>query len=311
MSQTNLSDYRCDIRRPEDFDAFWDDLLAEAAAVSLRPEIEPVPLRSTEKVEVFAVHYDSIDGVRVFGWYCLPRGRRGPLPALLSVPGYIADPPLPKGWAARGYAVLSVAPRGKLGSNRQFNPGYPGLLTHNVVDRNTYGYRGFYIDAVRGIDFLLAQPDVDGSAVGVFGSSQGGALSIVAAALRKEIKAASVGAPYLCGILDAVELTSSYPYHEIRDYLRLYPERREAVAETLAYFDGLNFAPRIGCPLLMNIGLQDNVCPPETGFDLFRAIASEQKKLCTYDRAGHDGGKRLHEPLIADFFEEHLRNAHQ
>jgi cephalosporin-C deacetylase-like acetyl esterase len=191
-------------------------------------------------------------------------------------------------------------------SNRQFNPGYPGLLTHNIVDRNTYSYRGFYIDAARGVDFLLSRPEVDPRRIGVTGSSQGGALTLTTAALRPEIRAAAAGAPYLCGFLDSIELTDAYPYYEIADYLRLYPDRADAVRETLAYFDGINFAPRITCPILVNVGLQDNVCPPETGYAMFAALASREKELCAYDGYGHDAGSPHHGPKIDAFFEKHL-----
>ena len=97
----------------------------------------------------------------------------------MFLPGYQMDPPIPKEWARKGYVALSVAPRGKLRSNRQFNPGYPNLLTHNIVDRHTYAYRGFYVDACRGIDFLLSRPEVDGARIGVVGSSQGGGLVVM------------------------------------------------------------------------------------------------------------------------------------
>ena len=107
--------------------------------------MEPEPARSDDEVEVFQAFYDSIDNVRVAAWYCVPRGERGPLPAIMVVPGYQSDPGIPKEWARRGYAVLGVAPRGKLRSNGQFDPGYPGLLTYGIVDRNVYSYRGFYV----------------------------------------------------------------------------------------------------------------------------------------------------------------------
>lgn len=307
MPATDISSYQCQVERPEDFDSFWQDVLAAAQQWPLNPQLEALPLRSTPEVEVSAAHFQSLDGVRIFGWYCIPKGVRGPLPALLYVPGYISDPPLHKLWAKRGYAVLSVGPRGKIRSHKQFNPGYPGLLVHNIVDCNTYSYRGFYVDALRGVDFLLSRPEVDVRRIGVFGSSQGGGLSLVAAALRKEIRAASIGAPYLCGFMDAIELTDGYPYEEINDYLRSYPQRREAVRRTLAYFDGINFASRITCPLIVNIGLQDNVCPPETGFAVFNAIHSEQKKLYTYDRSGHDAGRKEHDDVIEAFFREQLQ----
>jgi cephalosporin-C deacetylase len=292
--------------RPADFDAFWEDVLAQAARIPLNLTLAPVPLRSTPEVEVFELFYDSLDGVRNAGWYSLPRQRSARLPALLYVPGYISDPPLQKGWAKEGYAVLSAAPRGKLRSNRQFNPGYPGLLTQNITDRNTYSYRGFYVDALRAVDVLLSRPEVDPERIGVMGSSQGGGLTIVCAALHPRVRAASAGAPYLCGFLDAVELTSSYPYHEIHEYLRLHPERREAVRDTLAYFDGICFAPRVRCPIIVNVGLQDNVCPPETGFAVFNALGSPEKKLYPYDGYGHDAGAVRHGAVIRAFFQERL-----
>jgi cephalosporin-C deacetylase len=201
-----------------------------------------------------------------------------------------------------------VAPRGKLRSTRQFNPGYPNLLTYNIVDRQTYAYRGFYVDAWRGIDFLLSRPEVDPTRIGVTGTSQGGGLTITTAAMRAEVRAAAAGAPYLCGFLDAIELTHTYPYEEINDYLRLHPDRRPAVEETLAYFDGLNFAAKIACPIIVNIGLLDNVCPPETGYALFNKIGAKDKRLYTYEGHGHDAGRHQHSAIVDRFFADHLRS---
>jgi cephalosporin-C deacetylase len=294
--------------RPADFDAFWDDILAEVASIPLNASVERIPLRSTPEVDVYEVHYDSLDGVRIAGWYCLPAQRQGKLPAILHVPGYIGEPPIPKATARLGYAVFSAAPRGKLRSNAQFNPGYPGLLTYNIVDRNTYGYRGFYIDAVRAFDFLQSRQEIDSERIGVSGSSQGGGLTLVVAGLRPQARAAAAGVPYLCGFMDAIELTHTYPYQEIRDYLRLYPEREPAVRQTLAYFDGIHFGPRITCPIIVNVGLQDNVCPPETGYAAFKTIASPDKKFYPYDQHGHDGGSISHNAVIEAFFETHLKS---
>ena len=121
---------------PDDLDNFWEEVLAETARVPLEPQVHLDPLRSTGDIDVYEVFFTSLDQVRVAGWYAVPRGRTG-LPGLLQVPGYQMEPPIPKNWARKGYAAFSVAPRGKLRSNRQFNPGYPGLLTYGIVDRNT------------------------------------------------------------------------------------------------------------------------------------------------------------------------------
>ena len=51
-----------------------------------------------------------LDGVRIAGWYAVPRERSGKLPAIVQVPGYLQDPPIPRSWAEDGYAAFSVAP---------------------------------------------------------------------------------------------------------------------------------------------------------------------------------------------------------
>jgi cephalosporin-C deacetylase len=299
-------DYQSVVHKPKDFDDFWDSIQRQVAAIPLDAEVVPDPLRTSADIEVFQVFYTSLDHVRIAAWYCRPARRQERTPAILFLPGYQMDPPIPKEWARRGYIALSVAPRGKLRSNRQFNPGYPNLLTYNIVDRHTYAYRGFYVDAWRGIDFLLSRLEVEPSRIGVTGSSQGGGLAITTAAMRREVRAAAAGAPYLCGFLDSIALTHTYPYEEINDYLRLHPDSRQAIEETLAYFDGINFADKIACPIIVNIGLQDNVCPPETGFALFNKIGASDKQLYTYDGHGHDAGRYQHSTMVERFFVQHL-----
>ncbi len=307
MPRLAADQYVTKVKRPDDIDQFWDDVLAETARIPLDPEVVYDPLRSSEEIDVYEVFYTSLDRVRIAGWYALPKQRDGLLPGLLQVPGYNMEPLVPKVWARKNYAAFSVAPRGKLRSNRQFNPGYPGLLTYGIVDRNTYSYRGFYMDACRAVEFLLGREEVDNSRIGVTGHSQGGGLTVSTAALRPEIKAAAAGAPYLCGYLDAIELTDAYPYQEINDYLRMNPGSRQQVEDTLAYFDGINLAHRISCPIIVSVGLQDSTCPPETGFAMFNAIASTDKRMYAYDGHGHDANNHQHEAIIDTFLAKHLK----
>ena len=307
-SKTHPPDeYRTVVQRPDDFDAFWDNLLEQAAQISLNASMELVPLRCTPEVDVYLVHYDSLDNVRIAGWYCLPHEQSGQLPVISHMPGYVGEPAIPYESAQKGYASFGAITRGKLRSNQQFNPGYPGLLTHNIVDRNTFSYRGLYIDASRVIDFLLSRDEIDHTRIGVTGGSQGGGLTISTAALRPEVRAAAASAPFLCGFMDSIELLHTYPYQEIREYLRVYPERRAAVAETLAYFDGINFASCVTCPIVVNLGLQDNVCPAETAFVTFDALASQDKHIYPYDGHGHEAGRVYHNAVLDEFFKTHLK----
>lgn len=300
--------YQVTVPTPPDFERYWEDVLAEVSRVPLEPSLTYEPMRSTDAVEVYDIHYTSLDGVRISGWYCRPRESAvpPPYPGLLLVPGYISDPVIPKGWAEQGYAALAVAPRGKVRSRDTVDARYPGLLVEDSVDRNTYGYRAFFADACRAVDFMTSRPEVDAARIGVHGSSQGGALTVVLAALRRDVIACgAAGAPYLCGYLTSAKLTSSYPYQEISEHLRLHPEQEAAIAETLPYFDGINFAPLIEAPMLVYIGLEDDVCPPETGFALHAAMRCEKRLIAT-PRCAHDAGAHWVSADVKSFLAGHL-----
>ena len=116
-NSATAADFVSSVKRPDDIDAFWDDILARTAAIPLDAEAVFDPLRSSPQVDVYSVHYTSLDHVRIAGWYARPANHAGQLPGLLIVPGYTMEPQIPKNWAARGYAAFSVAPRGKLRSN--------------------------------------------------------------------------------------------------------------------------------------------------------------------------------------------------
>ena len=294
--------------RPSDFDEFWNGTLDDLDTVPFEYDIQSLPMRSRKTVEVFEVRYKSYGHLWISAWYCRPRDVSIKLPGLLYTPGYQGEPVLPTDLATAGYAVLSVAPRGKLRSNKVFNPGYPGLLTHNIDDRDNYAYRGFYMDAVRGFDFLAKQPEIDNTRIGVRGSSQGGALSLLVASVRPNlVRAGSAGCPYLCSIMDATSLTRSHPYEEINDYLRTYPDREDKVRGVLNYYDIHNFVDKIVCPIIVNVGLKDDTCPPETGIAVFDAIGSTDKRLYQYEDCAHDAGSGLnHNNIINEFLKSHL-----
>ncbi len=309
MTRRDPSTFKSSVRKPADFDDYWRDTEASTLALPLNPRLTPVPMRSTPEVEAFEAHYVSYGGLEIAGWYCRPRHFEGKLPGYLFVPGYVSEPKFPTDLAMKGYAAFSAAPRNKLRSNGVFNPGYPGLLTHNIDKRTEYGYRGFYMDAIRAFDFLSGLDEVDSDRICVQGGSQGGALTLLVSALRADqVACASAGAPYLCSMMDSASLTRSYPYEEINDYLRMYPDREQAVRDTLDLHDIHNFVDRIRCPIIVNIGLMDDVCPPETGFAVFNQIGSRDKTLYPYEDCAHDSGSGVgHDAVINEFFTERLQ----
>ena len=60
----------------------------------------------------------------------------------------------------------------------------------------------------------------------------------------------------------------------------------QTTLKTLSYFDTMNLAGRIRCPVKMGIGLQDDVCPPSTSFAAFNRVRG-QRKFNIYPTHGH------------------------
>jgi cephalosporin-C deacetylase len=194
-------------------------------------------------------------------------------------------------WVLQGYVVLAVDVRGQPGGsvdNMVYSTGHAkGWMTAGILDRNEYYYRGVYVDSVRALDFLAGREEVDMARVGLTGFSQGGGLSLVVAGLDRRPALSLPGMPFLCHFERPLQVSKAYPYWEFADYLRHYPDRADRVWETLSYFDNLNLAGQIECPVLLNVGLIDEICPPSTIFAVYNHLKAP-KRIEVFPYHGHE-----------------------
>ena len=278
--------------READFYAFWRETLAESAETPLNEELQEADYPALG-VDVYQVHYDGWRGARVCGWYLVPQ-REGPFPALVQYHGYSGS----KGevhaylaWALQGYAVLAVDVRGQSGNSSDPGPytgGHiTGWMTQGILDPREYYYRGAYVDCVRAVDFVASRDEVDAAHIGLMGVSQGGGLTLAVAALDDRPVLAMPEVPYLCHYRRAVEMALGGPYLEIVSYLHRWPDREQEVWRTLSYFDNMNLASEIACPILMTVGLRDEICPPSTVYAAFNNI-TVPKEIKVYPYHQHE-----------------------
>ena len=113
--------------------------------------------------------------------------------------------------------------------------------------------------------------------MGAWGGSQGGGLTLAATALSGRFALAMPDVPYLCHYRRALEIAQQGPYLELANYFKLYPEREEPSFRTLSYFDNMNLADRITCPVLMTVGLVDLVCPPSSIYATYNRIEAQKQ----------------------------------
>lgn len=289
---------------PADFKAFWTATLAEARAIGGEVTLRPQPSTLT-LIEVFDVTFPGFGGHPIKAWLMLPRQRSGPLPLVVQYIGYGGGRGYPHEqlhWAASGYAYLRMDNRGQ-GSTWSMgdtpdpvgsHAAIPGYLTRGILDRQDYYYRRLFTDGVRAIDAMVGQDFIDPTRIAVCGGSQGGAISLAVAGLDPRVRAAMPDVPFLCDLPRAVQMAYTDPYREIIRYLAQHRSHKSQVFDTLAYFDGVNFARQSQAPALFSVAVMDEVCPPSTVYGAYNAYAGP-KSMVEYEFNNHEGGQACQE----------------
>jgi cephalosporin-C deacetylase len=301
-----LRGYRPERAEPGDFDDFWAATLAAARERVEAPRFDPVDT-GLATVATFDVTFSGFGGEPIKAWLHLPVTGQGALPCVVEFIGYGGGRGLPHEWllwSAAGYAHLVVDTRGqgsvwRSGDTADREPGggnpqVPGFMTRGVLDPASFYYRRLFTDAVRAVETARSHPRVDPARVVVTGVSQGGGVALAVAGLVPDVFAVMPDVPFLCHYRRATEITDSPPYGELARYCRTHRHHEERVFATLAYFDGVNFAPRARAPALFSVGLMDLTCPPSTVFAAYNHYAGPADiRVWRYN--DHEGGEAFHQ----------------
>ncbi|MBK9211365.1 MAG: acetylxylan esterase [Anaerolineales bacterium] len=297
-----LKTYRPMREEPADFDSFWKSTLDEARAFPLDAKFERVDYGLVAQ-ETYDVTFNGFGGQPIKGWLILPTNRTKKLPVVVEYIGYGGGRNFAFDWllwSSAGYAHFIMDTRGQgstwsTGDTPDLyadggNAHFPGSMTKGILDpKHYYYYRRVFTDAVRAIEAARSRPEVDEAQIAVTGGSQGGGISIAAAALVPDVVAAMPDVPFLCHYRRATELVDSYPYKEIAEYCHVHRDKVDAVFNTLSYFDGVNLSVRAKAKTLFSTGLMDQVCPPSTVYAAYNHWAGE-KDIKVYPYNGHEGG---------------------
>lgn len=287
------------LTREPDFFEFWKQSREALQQVEPRFEVVPQTKSSNPQIQVYEVRMHSLGNVRVAGWYEVPK-KPGRYPAVLRVPGY-GQNMRPIG-RCQDMVVFSFNVRGH-GNSQQDVKGKPSnYWIRGLDDKQDYYYRGAYLDCLRAVDFLVSRQEVDPKRIAVIGGSQGGGFSFATAALDDRIALCAPDIPFMADFVRYFQ-TSDWPEMDrwiAADQKRTWPR----TLRTLSYFDTMNLAPLIRCPVFMGVGLQDPVCPPATNFTLYNRVPGK-KEYRVYPFAGHRVGPQ-HPELVFAWIRKHF-----
>jgi cephalosporin-C deacetylase-like acetyl esterase len=283
--------YAPETTRPADFAKFWSDARAESAATPLDAKLTPAPEKSTAAANAFKISFATLGGRRIYGWYARPKAPgkypvqiRFPSSGIYPLAGPQIYPDRLSLWIViHGFDVdLANMPAGP-------DPG-KDYWTAGIESPQTSMWRTIFISLVRAVDFMLAQPEADPGRVVVVGGSQGGGLSMVAAALDSRI---GLCMPSHSG-LPRLDWTVKYEpgYWPFTMQKKPAGQSEEQFLNTLAYFDPANFTPDIRCPVVAEIGLMDTVTAAGNQLCALAHVPRDRLCLICSPWAMHGGGSR-------------------
>lgn len=273
---------------PDDFLKFWETTLANARQTPLNPTMTLLPERCTETSNVYEVSFQTKAwGGRMFGILSVPKAE-GTYPALLRVPGAGVRPYSGDTYLAPGKVIVL-----EVGIH-----GIPVTMQQSVYDNLAAGalngywnfcrdnrdqnyYNRVIVGALRAVDFICSLPQFNGKALGVTGSSQGGALSVITAALDSRVTFFGAVHPALCDHEAFLKKRAGgWPHY----YYQVAPTDKELKA--LRYYDTANFARCLKATGWFSWGYNDEVCPPTSMYAAYNAVTAP-KELHLYLETGH------------------------
>lgn len=286
------TDIQPTVKMPADFQEFWTKNIREMKDIPLDPSMRFISSKSTKDIHVFEVSFQgSQRGSKVYGMLSMP-ARPGKYPAILKVPGagvraYHGDTSL----TSKGIITLEIGIHGvpvtldnQVYYDLAFGP-LRGYQYFNMEDRDAFYYKRVYLNCIRALDFLETLPSIDSSRIATFGGSQGGALSIVTAALDKRVKYLVSLYPALSDLTGYLDGRAGGWPHTFSPATAAYLRDEEEI-KTAGYYDEVNFAKQLQVPGWYAWGYNDEVCPPTSIYAVYNSITAP-KEIFLDKPSGH------------------------
>lgn len=277
---------------PQDFDKFWQKALKEARKVDLQPEYYDVPDATDDKFVTKLVRLHVGKDKWIYGYLTTPlANRRGgggeaSFPVVLCPPGAGSQRISPSNYFPKEgciYLKIEIHDNDQRLPDAEYNEmrarKCDGYMRRGMESKDTYYYKDVYVGCARAVDFLCSLPEWDGKNVIVTGGSQGGALTIITAALNEKVTMCAPFYPALCDVTGFLhQRAGGWP----KFFSSFYKDGvvdipREQAVETLQYFDVVNFARILKVPTFMSWGYNDDTCSPTSVWAAWNEIQAPKQ----------------------------------
>lgn len=280
------------IDHPKDFTQFWETTIRNARKIPLDTVLTLIAEKCTDAYNVYQVSYQNYEYKnRSYGILTIPK-KSGKYPAVIRFPGAGVNPlggnlevaekgvitldlyihPFPMLWEKKFYDDLKESP-------------YIDYKFWGVSNRDACYYKRVITGCVKAVDVIFSLAAFDGKNLAAWGSSQGGALSIITTSLDKRIKMLVALCPAMCDYTGYLhQRAGGWPHFFSEENVEKY--NRKEVLETLPYYDVVNFARNISVPGFYSWGFNDETTPPTSFYSAYNVI-NASKKIHLIPEGGH------------------------
>ena len=285
------------------FQNFWSKKINYINNLQINYNLKKTPFSKFENIEFYNLTFTSFDNSTIYAKYIKNIKYRTlypnkPIPILFYFHGYPASS---RNWlekstfASLGYDVVAIDFRNQGGLSKDKSNSSPSVFGHLTIglDENIEDmifYKNI-LDTLILARIVTSFDDIDSQNIASYGASQGGAFSIMFAALNKNVTKCISLYPFLSDFQTFYENDNrNNAYAEFTHHGRWFNtkgENTKSFLNNLYYLDTLNFAKLLKCNILFGIAYLDEDCPKETQEKVFNNIESKKKK-CIYKKYYHE-----------------------
>lgn len=291
-----------------DFAEFWTSQVENLRKKPLKVTKKKIETPYDRLLTTYEITYNTCDDTIVNAYFTKPTNSTGKLPCVALFGGGGSSRDIYAHIVSTGVCCFAMDNRSQGGDtfdngDYSMGDGYRGSVgacfSFDVLNKESYYMKNLYLDAVRAIDVISTLEEVDNTKIVSHGISQGGALSIVAAALSgKVIKTYPVVPSFSC-LVERVEAGSGV-FSAVKAYLTKHPENTDKVMNTLSYFDINNMVSLLSVPSHFMLGLIDPICIPEFVYSVY-THAQGEKQLTIEPFTPHNISLNFQEKLHFEF----------